>query len=487
MSLASNVKRLLSDSVIYGLSGVLTRFISVFLTPIYTRIYTPDDYGVISILTNGYILVSIILVFSLDASTGRWFYDTQSFEKRKKVINTWIWFYFFSSMLFGALLFFSAGFLQNTFLPNQSDASFFIQLIAICLPLTVWSTVAINVLRLELEAKKSVALSLIQSLLLIGLNVFFVVILKWGLSGIYYAQLISTIILIPVSYFFIRKWICSPSGFDPSLLKGMFKFAVPFIPASLGYWMVNLSGVFFINEFLDQKQVGLYQIGISIASVAGLATTAFQQAWPPFAYSILHQPNAKQVFAISLQVYLLLVGMFCTFISVFSLEVLKVLTTPDYYGATLVASILTFNSLLIGLGSISTLGATIEKRTTPVGIIYLFSSLVLIGLNFLLIPIMGKEGAAFAVCISQLIIPAYMFWKSQQYYFIPYDFLKNAFIFLVYVGVVSGSYWINTDSFILSVLLKLGLLIFAIVLISVFIRKDLMRVKNMLVTRFRAT
>jgi O-antigen/teichoic acid export membrane protein len=485
VSLLSNIKRLLSDSVIYGLSGVLTRFISVFLTPIYTRIYTPDDYGVISILTNGYILVSIILVFSLDASTGRWFYDTNSVDKRKKVINTWIWFYFFSSLLFGALIFFSAGYLQIRFLPNQSEGAFFIQMIALCLPLTVWSTVAINVLRLEMEAKKSVALSLIQSLLLIGLNVFFVVILRWGLSGIYYAQLISTVFLIPISYYFIRKWIGGPRWFDTSLFQGMFKFAVPFIPASLGYWMVNLSGVFFLNEFLDQKEVGLYQIGISIASVAGLATTAFQQAWPPFAYSIIHQPNAKQVFAISLQVYLLLVGMFCTFISVFSLEALKILTTPDYYGATLVASILTFNSLLIGLGSISTLGATIEKKTSPVGLIYLFSSLVLVGLNFLLIPMIGKEGAAFAVCISQLIIPAYMFWKSQQYYFIPYDFLKNAFILMVYVAVVFASYWINTDSFLFGVLLKLGLLILAAGLISLLIRKELFIVKNMLVSRFR--
>lgn len=486
MSLAANIKRLLSDSVIYGLSGVLTRFISVFLTPIYTRIYTPDDYGVISILTNGFILLSIILVFSLDASTGRWFYDTDSDDTRKKVINTWVWFYFFSSLLFGTLLFFSADYLQNRFLPTQIEGAIFIQIIAICLPLTIWSTVAINVLRLEMEAKKSVALSLIQSLLLIGLNVFFVVILRLGLSGIYYAQLISCIILIPISYYFIRKWIGSPRWFDYSLFQGMFKFAVPFIPASLGYWMVNLSGVFFLNEFLDQKEVGLYQIGISIASVAGLATTAFQQAWSPFAYSIIHKPNAKQIFAISLQVYLLLVGMFCTFISVFSLEALKVLTTPDYYEATIVASILTFNSLLIGLGSISTLGATIEKKTTPVGLIYLLSSLVLIGLNFLLIPMIGKEGAALAVCISQLIIPVYMFWKSQQFYFIPYDFLKNAFIFLVYVVVVIASYWIDKDSFLISVLLKLGLLIIAAGLISVFIRKEIVIVINMMLARFRS-
>ncbi len=484
MSLFVQIKRLLSDSVIYGLSGVFTRFISIFLTPIYTRIYTPDDYGVISILTNGYILISIILVFSLDASTARWFYETDSIDRRKKVINTWIWFYFFSSIFFGAVLYFSAGFLQRSFLPYHEEGELYIQLISFCLPMIVWSTIAINVLRLELEAKKSVALSIIQSLVLIGFNVLFVVILRWGLSGIYYAQLISTVLVLPLSYYFIRKWVGSPAWFDASLFRGMFKFAIPFIPASLGYWVVNLSGVFFLNEFLDQKEVGLYQIGISIASVAGLATTAFQQAWSPFAFSILNQPNARQVFALSLQVYLLLVGMFCTFISVFSLEALKVLTTPDYYDATIVASILTFNSLLIGLGSISTIGATIQKKTTPVGVIHLVSSVVLVSLNFLFIPWIGKEGAALAVCFSQLLIPVYMFWKSQQYYHIPFDFLKNALILLIFVTVVLASYWITSDSFFISVLLKSILLAIAAGLISILIRKELMTFKNLISSRF---
>ena len=184
--------------------------------------------------------------------------------------------------------------LQKQFLPAQEESAFYIQIISMCHPLLVWSTVAINVLRLELEAKKSVALSLIQSIVLIGFNVLFVVILKWGLSGIYYAQLISTLIILPLSFYFIREWIGSPMWFDVSIFRGMLKFAIPFIPASLGYWVVNLSGVFFLNEFLDQKEVGLYQIGISIASVAGLATTAFQQAWSPFAFSILNQLNDEK-------------------------------------------------------------------------------------------------------------------------------------------------------------------------------------------------
>nr|WP_245588202.1 oligosaccharide flippase family protein [Algoriphagus terrigena] len=448
--------------MIYGLSGVLSRFISVFLTPIYTRIYTPEDYGVISILTNGYLLVSIVLVFSMDSATARWYYDSGSQDIRKQVINTWIWFYLFFSLLVGVFLFFSAGFWQGKFLQESPDAVFYIRLIALNLPMVVWSTVAINVLRFELQAKKSVFLSLSHSLLLILLNVLFVVILRLGLQGIYFAQLMGSLIIVPLSLHYLRKWIAPPKWFSRFLFREMVKFAFPLMPATVGYWVINLSGVFFINKFLTQDQVGLYQIGISIAAVSGLATTAFQQAWSPFAFSILSQPNSKQVFALSLKVYVLLVGVFCMLIAVFSHEALVVLTTEAYYQAAVVASILTFNSFLMGLSSISGLGATIAKKTFPLGMINLVSGLVLIALNFALIPILGIEGAALAVCISQLLIPTYMFWKSHQYFAIPFPFSNSFFLVALMVGAVISTYYFEQANFWLNLGLKSAIVILAL-------------------------
>ncbi|MFN3759470.1 MAG: lipopolysaccharide biosynthesis protein [Algoriphagus aquaeductus] len=466
MSLHANIKRLLSDSVIYGLSGVFTRFISVFLTPIYTRIYTPEDYGVIGILTNGYILLSILLVFSMDAATARWYFDTESKEQRKRVINTWIWFYLIFSLAVGVLLFVTAGFWQQQFLPESPDSILFIRLISLNLPLVVWSTVAINILRFELKAKKSVFLSLSQSLLLIFFNILFVVLLRMGLQGIYWAQLAGSLLVVPLSLFFIKEWVGYPKLFSKDLFPGMLKFAFPLMPATIGYWVVNLSGVFFINEFLPQEKVGLYQIGISVASVSGLATTAFQQAWSPFAFSILNQPNAKQVFAFSLKVYVLLVGLFCMLIAVFAFEALVILTTEAYYGAALVASILTFNSFLMGLSTISGLGATVAKKTFPLGMINLVSAILLIGFNFALIPVLGIEGAALAVCLSQLIIPCYMFWKSHQYYAIPFPFLNSIFLVLLMVGTVTLSYLFKQENVWFNFVLKSGLVIFALVLMG---------------------
>lgn len=487
MSIKSSLKLLVSDSLIYGLSGILTRFIGVFLTPIYTRVYSPDDYGVIGILTNSYFLISIILVLALDNSTARWFYDTEVTSERKKIINTWLWFYLIASVGTAIFFVFTADFWAGLILEGYSKGPYLIKLLAITLPLLVWPAVGVNVLRFERKARQAVFLSIFQSLLLIGLNVLFVVILRKGVEGVYYAQLSGAILTLPLAAYFLRNWMGLPGWFDFGKFKEMFKYAVPFIPASLGYWVVNLSGVFFVNEYLSKSDVGLYQIGISIAAVAGLATTAFQQAWSPFAFSILNRPESKEVYAASLQMYVFAVGLMCTIISVFAHEALVILTTPDYYNAAIVASILTFNYLLIGLANIASLGASIAKKTTPLGMINLVSAGILIGLNFLLIPYLGKEGAAISICIAQLFIPVYMFWKSQQLFFIPFNFAKNLWILFFFISCSILAYQLPEANFFLTIIMKLALLSATFAGLAWINKSELLKIKDMMIARISVT
>nr|WP_255502093.1 polysaccharide biosynthesis C-terminal domain-containing protein [Algoriphagus sp. AK58] len=447
--------------MIYGLSGILTKFISVFLTPIYTRVYSPEDYGVIGILTNAYFLVSIILVFALDNSTARWFYDSSDFSERKKIINTWLWSYLVFSIVACLFFFFSADFWANLLLKEYSNGIYLIKLLALTLPLLVWPSVGVNVLRFERKAKKAIFLSLFQSFMLILLNVVFVVILKFGVEGVYYAQLFGTLIILPLVFYLLKDWLGFPNLFEFKLFKSMVKYSFPFVPASLGFWIVNLSGVFFINEYLDKIDVGLFQIGVSVAAVTGLATNAFQQAWSPFAFSILNQPNNKEIYAASFQLFVLIVGSACMAVSIFSSEILIILTTPQYFKAKIVASILTFNYLFMGITSIASLGSAIAKTTTPLGFISVLSSIVLIGLNFLLIPYLGKEGAALSICISQLIIPVYMFWKSQKLYYIPFDFSKNFIMIILFILGSFSIYLFPEFGLVFTIFLKL-------ILISIF-------------------
>lgn len=453
------VKGLLSDSVIYGLSGVLSRFIGVFLTPLYTRVYAPDDYGILGVLNNGYTLVTIILVFALDNSTARWFYDTDDTLERKKSINTWIWFYLGFALIAALGLFSFSHQLSHVLFKNVQDGYLYIRILAVTLPVALWMGVANNILRFERKVIATVSLTLIYSMSVIVLNVLFVLILKWGLLGAFCAQLFSAIIAMVVSIYLIKNWIGSFKLFELERLFAMIKYSLPFVPASIAYWLVNLSGVFFVNAYLSGAEAGLYQIGVSIAAVAGLATNAFQQAWAPFAFSIINNDNAKEVYAKVFYVYTLLVGVFCMLISLFTPEALVVLTTPKYYDAGWVASILAFSYLAMGLTSIADIGTAIAKKTAPLGVISMISAIVLVLLNFLLIPKFGKEGAACSILLSQLIVPVFMFYVSQKVYPIPYEFKKVLLIGLFIIGASFLGRLIHTGNVMYDIGLKLMILI----------------------------
>lgn len=459
MSKAKSIKALASDSVIYGLSGVISRFIGVFLTPLYTRVYSPDDYGIMGVLNNGYTLVTLVLVLALDNSTARWFYDTNDKYDRRKSISTWVWFYLMFSIVAAVTLFSLSKQLSSLLFNGVGEGYVYIRILALTLPVMLWMGVANNVLRFERKVIPTVSLTLIYSLTLVGLNILFVLVFRWGLMGAFYAQLASGCVAMIVSVYLIKDWLGSFKLFDMQRLLAMIKYSLPFVPASIAYWLVNLSGVFFVNAYMSGAEAGLYQIGVSIAAVAGLATNAFQQAWSPFAFSIINNDNAKEVYAKVFYVYTLLVGTFCMLIALFTPEALVILTTPEYYDAGWVASILAFSYLAMGLTSIADIGTAIAKKTAPLGMISVVSAIVLVSLNLWLIPLFGKEGAACSILLSQFIVPVYMFYISQKVYPIPYEFKKITVIGLFIISASILGRLIHTGHFVYDIGLKMIILI----------------------------
>ena len=71
-------KKLLSDTFIYGLSGIISSFVSIFLIPLYTKVFEPADYGIISIMTATSAFLNILLIFSMDNSAAVLFFDKPS-------------------------------------------------------------------------------------------------------------------------------------------------------------------------------------------------------------------------------------------------------------------------------------------------------------------------------------------------------------------------------------------------------------------------
>lgn len=247
----------------------------------------------------------------------------------------------------------------------------------------------------------------------------------------------------------------------------MLKYAFPFIPAAIAYWLLNSTDSYFLVYFKNKAEVGIFGIGAYIASGISLFTGAFQQAWIPFAFSIMNEDNAKQVYATVFLLFGYAMGFLAALLMIFAPEILLVLTAPAYHDAAWVAGILGYNLVVIGFTSIASIGISIAKKPSSFGIAMMIATVVTIILDIILIPQYGKEGSAIATLAAQLIVPAWIFYKGNKVYPIPYKYTEVVLVMLLMAAIAVSVRFISFDGLLMQVIVKTAVALLMLLFILV--------------------
>ena len=418
MSVFRHIKQLAAESIIYGISGTVAKSIGFFLIPVYTRIFSPADYGIIALITTLTGLLGMFVVLGLDNSSARWFYDTDEVQNRKRTISSWFWCQLSVSCMIALGLILFAPHISALLFKSQEYA-ILICLAAITIPLRTFSKVLSNWLRYQRRAWTTTIFSTTSSIATIAIIVLFVIVFRWGLFGIYSANLIAAILIAIAAISILKTWI-NPSYLSWVRLKEMLTYGLPLVPAAIASWITISSDRFILQMFHDNSEVGLYSVAATVASGVALITGAFQMAWGPFAFSIYRENESANVYSEVLSLYAVIGCFLGTIVSLFAPLVLRVLTTREYFQSASCIPFLVFSFIIIGSTYIVGIGSAIVKRSTPIAIGIFVGASINIILNFLLIPRYGKEGAAIATLLSYLGVFIYRYPVSQKDYQIPY-------------------------------------------------------------------
>lgn len=416
-------RKLLGDSFIYGLSAIISSFIGVFLIPLYTKVFNPADYGIIALLGSLQSIVVVFIIFGMDNSFGVWYYDNPTETGKRIAVSNWFFFSlslgFVTSLLLGSLSYYIASFLLG-------DSHLYPLVILFAINIFLASTQKILNIWFRVRRKPiyAVSFNLAVSLLTIGLNVWFVLILRIGISGIYYSACLTSFIALAITVFILRRYI-AVKFINITELHKMIKFSLPLVPTSLIFWLMGSATPYFINFLMHSKaEIGLYQIGSNGASLLGLGTFAFFQAFTVYALSISNEENAKKIYAKILEYYIY-IGMTCALLlSLLSKYILHLFTNEKYISAYIVMGILGFNYIIAGIVQVVSLANLLAKNNKPIARSAMYSVGVTIIGYFTLIPWLSKEGAAIAVVLGNLVTTVYITMKAQRLYFIPYNFTK---------------------------------------------------------------
>jgi O-antigen/teichoic acid export membrane protein len=421
VSLGAQLKRLGRHSVIYGLGGLVSRILAVLLLPLYTHYLSTSDYGEIETIVALTTVFAIVLRFGISSAFFRFYFDSADPAARRTVLRTSFWFTMTmatAGLVAGLAL---AAPISHALFGTTSEAN-----LVRAAFVGLWATMNYEQLtalfRVEERSVAFVSASLANIAITVSMTVLLVVALDKGPVGVIVGNFTGTLIVYLVLLGYRREQL--GLEWDRTLLRAMNRFGMPLVPSALFLWITNFADRFILVKLTDTAEVGLYSVGVRIASAMILLLTAFRMAWPAFAYSIEDDDEAKRTYGWVLTYLVLLATWVATGLALLSPWIVRLLTNSDFWSASEVVGPLAFSTVPFAGYVVIAIGVGRARRTQMNWAVSAVAGIVNIGLCFALIPAYGMMGAAVATVVSYTAMFLVMAWWCQRVYPVPYQWRR---------------------------------------------------------------
>jgi O-antigen/teichoic acid export membrane protein len=216
--------------------------------------------------------------------------------------------------------------------------------------------------------------------------------------------------------------------FSKSILGPILHFGSPLVPMHLAMWILSYSDIYLLRRLAVAgalSEVGLYQYAHEICLVLVLPITSFNLAWPQFLFAHHTKPEAAGMFA-RVQVYFTFLLVALGFLlSVFSHGIIRLVGSSQYIGSAEVMPYLAGSLVFYGFSIIFASGLYATGKTRILAGVVASSAALNVGLNLLLIPEMGKRGAAIATLVTNLVMALAVLAFAQSRYRIPFRLTRS--------------------------------------------------------------
>jgi O-antigen/teichoic acid export membrane protein len=291
--LAQQIKRLASQSLIYGLGGLISRVLSVALLPLYTSYLHGRDYGRVETLTALTAVLVVLLRLGISSAFFRFYFDSTEWEHRIRVVRTSFWFTIGSATLGLAAGCIAAQPIAAALSLGPGQA-WLVRAAFVGLWAQLNYEQLSSLFRVEERPLLFTAATIANLLVTVAATVILVVHFHERALGVIVGNWIGTLAVYVVLVGHRRYQL--GLQFDRRLFRAMNRFGMPLVPAQLAIWTLNFADRVFIAKYKGQTEVGHYSIGVRIASATLLLLTAFRLAWPAFAYSIEDENEARRTY-----------------------------------------------------------------------------------------------------------------------------------------------------------------------------------------------
>ena len=409
------LKRLLASSLAYQAPAVLAAALALFTLPLYTRALSEADYGYAETLLTFIILASIVLRVGVGEAFVRFWFDDEDAERRERLARTTVTVVATTTTVAALAGLLVAGTLSELLLDTR-DAT-----LLACGLLGLWAftnlEVAYALLRVEERRAAFVRASLANVVLTVTLTVLLVVVLDQGARGYVLGNYAASTVVLLALWAEQGRRI---RPIRPRALGALVRFGVPTIPAEAAVFALNVVDRAYLLRAESPRAAGVYAVGVKLATTVILVVRAFQAAWPPLAYSVADDDQARRLYATVATLYVLVVGAAVAALALLGRWAVRLLAAPEYYEAH---EALPWVALGWGLYGLYLLFVTIAGRakvTTRNAPAALAGLAVNVGVLVVAVPRVGIAGAGIALCAAYAVMLAVIHLLTRRLFAVPF-------------------------------------------------------------------
>lgn len=442
----SSLRKLASQTAIYGISSILGRFVNWALTPLYTNYFNKEEYGATADLYAWMTYFLVILTFGMETAYFRFASDKEG--PRAQYKDAFLFVLMLSSSFFVLTLLFLSPI--SAALDYSSQPKLVLMVAAIIfLDVAAWMPMA--KLRQEEKAKKFVQITMVNIGVNVVLNLIFIAWMQLGVEYVFVSNLIASGVKLAMSLpdsipdQLKPDWkaIRELAGFGfYIMIAGLLGMLVQNVEKNLIPHLWPTHGMWHDHERTGREMLGLYSAGFKLAMVIQLATQAFRFAADPFFFKVAQTQDSRPVLARAFHYYWLAILACFLLVASFRNEIASIgllghsLIGPEFREGLDVVPLALIAYCFFGAYQQISIWFKMTKQTR-FGILFSAAGLVVVLLmNLMLIPVWGYMGSALASLIAFGIMAAWAWWMGQQYYPVPYRMDRA----LVNAGIAIGAW-----------------------------------------------
>jgi O-antigen/teichoic acid export membrane protein len=416
--------KVIKNTTIYLGVSVFQSFLSFLLLPVFTYFLTQGEFGLVSIVNSVAGLLGIFFLFGAQASVSRLYFEYKDDKQKLKIFLGTI---FLSKILWNIFLALIIFFGRDLIFPLIAKEVDFYPFLLIAIGIGFFYTLFTIYQTLQQTKQQGTKYAIGQIAYLLinnGITVILLIFFDMKAEGVILGTLIADVLMTLFVFYRLRKQIVLK--INTGILKESISYSWPILFHALFAWSLSSVNKLILNNLISIDIVGVYTIGFVIAGVLNMITVAMNKSYKPWFFNQMKKEKGDNSDIVKFTEFTILVyAIFALGLTLFSPEVINLFINETYQEAWKVIPFLSFGYVFNGMYFFFIDIFNYKKDAVRYIPLYsLFSAIINIALNYILIPKYGMIGSALSTMISMIILSVSTYLGSRHFLRIGFSYVK---------------------------------------------------------------